>query len=65
MIAKMLGELQKSRQVHPKKLVAALFTGLKDQSRTISGQNSTTIGIQLGGQLKITRTSVTKSPARG
>ena len=36
MIANMFGALQRSRQVHPKKLVAAIITGLKDQSRTIS-----------------------------
>ena len=45
MIAKMLGALQRSWQVHPKKLVAALIKGLENQSRTISGLNSTTVGI--------------------
>ena len=44
-IAKRSSLLQRSRQVHPKKLVAALITGLKDQLRTIGCRNSTTVGI--------------------
>ena len=35
MIATMVVEFERSRQVRPKKLVAAIITGLKDQLRTI------------------------------
>ena len=44
-IVKIFGELQRSPQVRPKKLVAAIITGLKDQLRTIGWLNSTTFGI--------------------
>ena len=45
MISKRLSALQRSRQVHPKELVAAIFTGLKDQFRTIVWLSSTTVGV--------------------
>ena len=44
-IAKRSSLLQRSRQVHPKKLVAAIITGLMDQLRTIGWLNWTTVGI--------------------
>ena len=45
MIAKRLSELQRNRQAPPKKLVAAINTGLKDQLTTIGWLNSTTVGV--------------------
>ena len=45
MIPKRLIELQRSRQVRPKKLAAAIITGMTDQLKTIGWLNSTTVGI--------------------
>ena len=45
MIVKRLRELQRSRQVRPRKPAAAIITGLKDQLGVIGWLNSTTVGI--------------------
>ena len=45
MIPKRLIELQRSRQVRPKKLAAAIITGMTNQLKTIGWLNSTTVGI--------------------